>query len=434
MASNDDGEITSEELTRQIQLLELQEKKMRQLVEQRIEERKEMEEDNSRMQRQKQYMMEMVKENEGVEEEYRTMMAAQGPSVVNTEGNTLGMETGGNADPLTGGSSYSTDGLQGDELASAAGGCFDPLTGSGAYTSGSGGVQTGHGGGPPPDPWMQGAYKTEDSTDTKVEGKNSYFPLNEFLLFDGQLKGEAIVNKLKEFNNAVSAELQLENSILEQLPTLATSPTPDSSLLPALTKVLSWPDAHVFPALDLLRSFLLNPGSQAFLLDKSFLDQIFSSCLKHVDKTSSQPCQMLALRALNNMFTCVEGETLLRTYIESVISRVFERLFPIVGDNKNIQIAAASLLLNYSVSVNKKFDDETQVQLLSALSINFLTFIHDLEAGFRTLVATGTLLTASPEAVEYAKQLETKDSVRLWRMMEGPPKMSECAQFIENML
>ena len=351
-----------------------------------------------------------------------------------TGGQKLGTDTTGNVDPLTGGTSYSAGAVQGGGEASAAADGFDPFTGGG-YHSGSGGVETGQGARvPPPDPWMQGAYRTEESMDTGVEVKNSYFPLNDFLMFDSQVKAEAMVNKLKEFNSQVSAELQLDSAILEQLPSLATSPTPDSSLLPALVTLLKWPDAQVFPALDLLRSSLLNPGSQAILLEKSFLDQLFSSCLKHVDKTSPPPCQMLALRALSNLFSCQQGELLLRTYRESVISRVFEQLFPIVGDNKNIQIAAATLLLNFAVSVNKKFDDETQVQLLSALSINFLTFIMDWEARFRTLVAIGTLLTTSADAVEYGKTLETKDAVRGWRLLEGPAKVSECAQFIENML
>jgi len=352
-----------------------------------------------------------------------------------TGGQKLGTDTTGNVDPLTGGTSYSAGAVQGGGGATAVADGFDPFTGGGAYTSGSGGVETGQGARvPPPDPWMQGAYRTEESMDTGVEVKNSYFPLNDFLMFDSQVKAEAMVNKLKEFNSQVSAELQLDSAILEQLPSLATSPTPDSSLLPALVTLLKWPDAQVFPALDLLRSSLLNPGSQAILLEKSFLDQLFSSCLKHVDKTSPPPCQMLALRALSNLFSCQQGELLLRTYRESVISRVFEQLFPIVGDNKNIQIAAATLLLNFAVSVNKKFDDETQVQLLSALSINFLTFIMDWEARFRTLVAIGTLLTTSADAVEYGKTLETKDAVRGWRLLEGPAKVSECAQFIENML
>jgi hypothetical protein len=38
-------------------------------------------------------------------------------------------------------------------------------------------------------------------------------------------------------------------------------------------------------------------------------------------------------------------------------------------------VGGASLLLNYAVSVHTNMDEETQVQVLSVLSINFLTFI-----------------------------------------------------------
>jgi len=79
-------------------------------------------------------------------------------------------------------------------------------------------------------------------------------------------------------------------------------------------------------------------------------------------------------------------------------------------------------------------DDEAQVQLLSALCINFFTFMSDWEARFRTLVATGTMLTTSPEALDYARTLEAKDGARGWRILEGPTKVSECASFIEAML
>jgi len=358
--------------------------------------------------------------------------------ITHSGGQKLGAETGGNLDPLTGGSSYSAGPLQGGGAGAPAagggngGGFFDPLTGGG-YVSGSGGVEMRQGA-PPPDPWMQGAYRTEEAMDTGVEVKNSYFPQTEFLKFDSQVKAEPMVNKLKEFNSIVPDNLRLDSALLEKIPSLATSNTPDPDVSTTLKTLLSWPDAQVFPALDLLRASLLNPSSHTILLEKSSLDLIFSTCLKHVDKTSPAPCQMLALRTLCNLFSIQQGEEFLRTYRESVIARVFEQLFPIAGENKNIQIAAATLLLNYAVSVTKKFDDDTQVQLLSALSINFLTFITDWEARFRTIVAIGTLLTTSPDGVEYAKTLETKDAVRGWRLLEGPAKVSECAQFIENML
>jgi len=205
-------------------------------------------------------------------------------------------------------------------------------------------------------------------------------------------------------------------------------------LITTLSTLLSWPAANIFPVLDLVRAVFLCPATQDLLLEKDILDKVFSACLQQVDKEAPAPAQMLALRTLSNMFATNKGEQLLRTYRDSVLTRIFEKLFPIADDNKNIQIAAATLALNYSVSIHRKMDDEAQVQLLSALCINFFTFMSDWEARFRTLVATGTMLTTSPEALDYARTLEAKDGARGWRILEGPTKVSECASFIEAML
>jgi len=351
-------------------------------------------------------------------------------------GQQLGGAAGGNVDPLTGGNSYNTGPIQGGNNSNgpSPGSFFDPLTGGGGYTSGSGGVQVGQNA-PPPDPWMQGAYRTEESMDCNGDTveTNSYFPQSDFLRFDSQIKTDAMVNKLKEFNAGMGEDLKLEDFALEKLPTLC-SPLPDSSIGSTLSALLKWPDEKIFPVLDLVRFAILNPSSHPVLFQQECLDLLFSSCLRNIDSSCPAPCQMLALRVLSNMLSIEKGETFLRTYRESVISRIAEKLFPIVSGNKNIEIAAATLMLNYSVSVSKKFDEETQVQLLGVISVNFLAFINDWEARFRTLVALGTLISSSQDAVEYAKSLDVKDSVRGWRVLEGPTKVSECAQFIEKIV
>ena len=82
MASKDEEELglgCSEDMMREIELLQLQEKRMRKLVEQRREERNELERENSRMQRQKKYMEEMVKENEDWEAEFQRQVTDKGP-------------------------------------------------------------------------------------------------------------------------------------------------------------------------------------------------------------------------------------------------------------------------------------------------------------------------------------------------------------------
>ena len=68
MAEADDQSV--EEMVKQVQLLELQAKRMEKLVNQRRQERADMEADNARIQRQLRYMEEMAKENEEAEEEY----------------------------------------------------------------------------------------------------------------------------------------------------------------------------------------------------------------------------------------------------------------------------------------------------------------------------------------------------------------------------
>ena len=287
--------------------------------------------------------------------------------VKNTGGQSIGGGTGGNADPLTGGGSYHSEAISGG--GAAAGGAYDPFTGGAAYTSGSGGAVTGSQGGPPPeDPWMAGAYRTEDTADKMDTDSgpavinNKYFPQQGYLYFDSQVKPEPVVKKLKEFNSLVPAEQRLEDSVLDQLPSLTSSPGPDPGLVSALHSVLKWPEAQTFPALDLLRASLLNPGCQPLLTEKTSLDEIFSLCLRHVDKASPPNCQMLSLRCLCNLFSTEAGQGIMRTYRDSVVSRVMEKLFPVADDNKNIQTAAASVMLNYAVSLADRGDDETQVQ------------------------------------------------------------------------
>lgn len=360
--------------------------------------------------------------------------------VKNTGGQTLGLDAGGNADPLTGGYSYSAGGLQQGTV--SAGSAVDPFTGSGAYVSGGGGAGEGQDrrGAPPPDPWMQGAYRTEEGMDTTENCSNNaapnpYFPQTNFLRFDQALRPDAMISKLKEFNQQVEENQRLAEAELEAMPSLALDAADNAQGVAGLAMPLDWPDQKVFPVLDLVRLILLHPHNQKHILQKEFLDKLFSVCLKHLDKCSPPPNQMLALRILTNLFSTEQGEDFLLMYRDSVMSRIFEGLFPVVNDNKNIQVAAATVMLNYSVSLSKRPKEEDgQVQALSILGVNFIAFILDWEARFRTLVSIGTLLTASKDNLEYAKTLDVREGVRGWKVLEGPDKCTRCAEFIINML
>ena len=322
----------------------------------------------------------------------------------NTGGKTLGLGAGGNVDPFTSGGSYTTQGLE--QFNPSGGVAVDPFTGSGAYTSGSGGGDIPVlGVNPPPDPWMQGAYTTSQANGMDVDTPNPYFPHTEFIRFDQALKAEPLINKLKEFNSKVESELKLEDSVIEVLPNLALSENKDPDGVANLLRVLRWKDEYIFPALDLVRLVLLHPHNQSFVLDKSFLDQLFSVCLRNVNKESPQPTQMLALRVLSNLFSVAQGEEFLMLYRESVVTRIFEHLFPIAAENKNIQIAATTVMLNYTVALSKRpLDEEGQIQALSVLGVNFLTFL------------TGRIYIFFPFNFSVTKMRNFPQILSLWRL------------------
>ena len=92
-------------------------------------------------------------------------------------------------------------------------------------------------------------------------------------------------------------------------------------------------------------------------MTKPNIDEVFSVCVKFLTKEAPVPNQMLALRTLVNLFNVKEvgilsscsisnrldlcffqGEKLLRTYRNTVVTRVFEQLFPIADENKNVQV------------------------------------------------------------------------------------------------
>jgi len=266
------------------------------------------------------------------------------------------------------------------------------------------------------------------------ERNNKYYPLTEFLKFDGQVKAEPMVKKLKEFNSQVPAELQVDASLLEQLPSLSTSASPDPSLLPALSTLLSWPDDKIFPAIDLIRSALLNPATQPILLEKSFFDKLLSVCLKHIDKKSPETCQMLALRALCNVFCCEQGEQLMRDNLMMVVYKAKDDLLDIEGPFlKNVEIAASTLMLNFSICTVRKWEgDDAMTHILQTLSMIYCDCVKDWEARFRMMVAFGCLMTTTVYARQLGRLMDIKHDLKMkWKVFtDGPVKAQECATFL----
>ena len=75
----------------------------------------------------------------------------------------------------------------------------------------------------------------------------------------------------------------------------------------------------------------------------------------------------------------------------------------IPNDNKNIQIAVSTLVLNYSIASTKFIVDVELQKQCTTLTSLLIVSLTDPEAKYRTLIALGTLLEASSSNVADAK-------------------------------
>ncbi len=204
--------------------------------------------------------------------------------------------------------------------------CNDSI-GGGAYNSESAGG-SGHrfnGGGYSGDPFTgSGAYSTQNGSSVEamdVDAVNTHFPQKEFLAFSQQPKFEAMIKKLKEFNQEVEEGDRLDEADLERLPQLCTSPDSASGDVPTLMRALGWPGKYSFPALDILRLAILNPKSSQMLLDEQIIDNLFSLLLMNTSPGALDNCKMLAIRTMANMFSTEKGN------VSSVLNKHHQCIF-----------------------------------------------------------------------------------------------------------
>nr|XP_032812036.1 phospholipase A-2-activating protein [Petromyzon marinus] len=349
--------------------------------------------------------------------------------VENTRGATLGGgASAGQADPFTGGGRYipgvgsAPHGTPGSQA--TAPNQRDPFTGGGAYLSGA---------------------------KPAAVSSSAFFPQTKVVTFD-QANASAIVAKISDLNKQVAETLRASDGDLQALQTLAdcatrpeTGETITTSQLEALELVLSWPDEFLFPALDILRLCLrLDVPNKHFLGAACGPAQLSRLLALTSAPKAGAAAPMLALRALCNACSRDPGRRLMRERR----SRVVEGALELVGsDNRNVQVALATLLLNYAVLHNESSsssasspnaaadgdDDEATTQLLSA-AVALLERRPDAEAAFRLLVCVATLLLrGGGGGGDAARRLSDALGVRAHAercagLPGAPAKLTECAR------
>ena len=183
----------------------------------------------------------------------------------------------------------------------------------------------------------------------------------------------------------------------------------------------------MFPGLDVLRIGIKNKFFNERLCKS---DHFIDSRLVYLKPNNTAPNQMLTLRTFCNMFVQEFGQVLALNNRENVITAALDcRLSP----NKNIQIAIATLLINYSVFISDKEEDEAKTQCLLAIA-SVLENDLDPEAAFRLLVSLGTLIKNNETTLVMAKSLDFKHLVEPYLSKLEPAKLPQCASYLLELL
>ena len=222
-----------------------------------------------------------------------------------------------------------------------------------------------------------------------------------------------IITKVNELNHQflqeVSRDIVLDKQQLSLLDSaskpletaLSTRPSVDTALtsvIPVVAHILTlWPPGARLPALDLLR--LLAAATPALSSPSTSNDPVMLLLTAGFEDKDRENNIMLSIRAFGNLFETEQGRDLADAKFDQIhkASKAF-----CSSHNRNVVIAIATLYLNYAVlftsNVHKDLPSsiDRSLNLVDDLS-GMIASAVDSEAGYRSLVAVGTLLGLGEE-------------------------------------
>ena len=118
--------------------------------------------------------------------------------------------------------------------------------------------------------------------------------------------------------------------------------------------------------------------------------------------------------------------------LEDTIVQQLSALFPV--ENKQLQIAMATVLLNYAVlSTHVKPNKNSQATCLN-LALLFIQGLTDPESKFRCLVTIGTILASNALHKKEARDLDAMEKIEATKLLDNTPKVVSCANSIIQLL
>ncbi|KAJ3180693.1 hypothetical protein HDU87_001806 [Geranomyces variabilis] len=307
----------------------------------------------------------------------------------------------------------------------------DPFTGASRYVPGDAGAGATSANRQP------GAGAPSSNTANQA-GPKRLTPNTEYVLFKGG-NLSAMSNKLSELNDALrdsqmpaalnSQQLDLLQKTMQSLATPSTFHEKfDDNQLEALLKAANFPPAVRFPAIDVLRLVILYAPTSKILesICTQFAKMSYpaSSAFK-VNETNA----LLSLRFLANAFASEEGQTSIWSQREDILKAIAKVSTP--SNNKNLQIALATVHLSLATLTHARTDDHFGVDVLTAL-IELLKTKPDTEAALRGLVAVGTLICKNDDAKQIAELLDIESVLRDSQAPELAAAVSEVRQLLRK--
>ncbi|XP_053693929.1 phospholipase A-2-activating protein [Sabethes cyaneus] len=313
-----------------------------------------------------------------------------------------------NTDPLTGGSSYTTQtpnaNFSRNGSGESAAGNADPFTGGSSYSTGQ----------------------------TEVKKTNTHFPHKHFVTIENADLKKVLI-KLKELNGKIeNKSLQMSDDTLDDIVRyvgeVSSESEQNSACLTALKYLYTWPTESVFPVLDITRLIVRDARACQELFEGDFM----KSLLQHINHLPAN--QMMAARCFVNMISHSNGQNIVLEHIRSIM----DKLTPIRTGSANLQVALASFYLNLSMAqLDKPSLDFSKV--LSDGVAEFLEWASDYEAIYRGYQALGNLMS-SPQGTLVANHLRANSAlidrilVSISAEISGYGKLNECSSYLYELL
>ncbi|RKF75534.1 Ubiquitin homeostasis protein lub1 [Golovinomyces cichoracearum] len=218
----------------------------------------------------------------------------------------------------------------------------------------------------------------------------------------------AIKNKIEQLNNAFVIANQKEVSLsatdlsllactCENLKMSSSSKISDSEIELILKISTRWPYQDRLPGLDLLRLLAVVPAVVNYKYSKgvNFIDILLLGSAEEIPPAENHA--MMAIRAIANLFSSVEGRSLARKEFKKTHDLMTSSISSTT--NRNLLVAVTTVYINYSIYlINEKDSNPVDLSIkITDLLINILKKQIDSEVIYRALVALGTLVSINED-------------------------------------